>query len=189
MISALRIVLLMFFVGTAPAAAAPAQYGLDPSQSSVGFTYTFEKRPIQGRMPVSRADLAIDFNNLAASKAVVELNVAQARAGFVFATQAMRGPKVLDSNSHPRIRFVSTRFARAGRGAVVDGQLTIRGVTRPVRLNARFFRTPETDPAALQNLDIVLSGSVDRHAFGASGFSSYVGPKIDIRIKARIVKR
>ncbi|MBM7069229.1 YceI family protein [Actibacterium sp. 188UL27-1] len=189
MISVLRIVLLLLFVGSAPAAAAPSEYALDPGQSAVGFTYTFEGRDIQGQMPITRADLTVDFNNLSASTAVVELNVAKARAGFVFATQAMRGPKVLDSGRHPRIRFVSNRFTRAGRGAVVDGRLTIRGVTRPVRLNARFFRTPETDPADLQTLDILLSGSVDRNAFGASGFRSYVGPKIDIRIKARITKR
>ncbi|MEL6522963.1 MAG: YceI family protein, partial [Pseudomonadota bacterium] len=170
------------------AEAAPTEYRLDPAESVVGFTYDFQGRDVDGRMPVAKADLSIDFNNLSASRALVELDVRKAKAGFAFATTALRGPNVLNSNRHPRIRFVSTRFGRTSEGAWVDGEMTIRGVTRLVRLQARFFRTPEADLSDLSSLDVLLTGSVDRFSFGASGFPAYVGPNIDIRIKARIEK-
>ena len=49
----------------------------------------------------------------------------------------MLGPKVLDAARFPDIRFRSTRVARAGDGWKIEGELTLRGQTRPVTVTAR----------------------------------------------------
>jgi len=49
--------------------------------------------------------------------------------------QTMLGPKVLDSEKYPEIRFRSTRVDRLGEDKwVVHGDLTVRGQTRPVKV-------------------------------------------------------
>ncbi|HZC34510.1 MAG TPA: YceI family protein, partial [Chthoniobacterales bacterium] len=49
--------------------------------------------------------------------------------------QTMLGPKVLDSEKFPEIRFQSTSVERLGEGKwAVLGDLTIRGETRPVKV-------------------------------------------------------
>jgi polyisoprenoid-binding protein YceI len=49
----------------------------------------------------------------------------------------MLGPKVLDSKRYPEIHFRSTRAENSGGGKwSVEGELTIRGQTRPVRVTA-----------------------------------------------------
>ncbi len=50
----------------------------------------------------------------------------------------MLGPEVLDAQRYPEIAFRSTSVAAAGAGAwTVQGNLTVRGQTRPVRVEVR----------------------------------------------------
>jgi len=50
--------------------------------------------------------------------------------------QTMLGPKVLDSEKFPEIRFRSTAIERLGEGRwIVLGDLTIHGETRPVKVH------------------------------------------------------
>jgi polyisoprenoid-binding protein YceI len=49
--------------------------------------------------------------------------------------QTMLGPKVLDSEEFQEIRFRSTQVDRLGEGKwIVHGELTVRGQTRPVKV-------------------------------------------------------
>ena len=49
----------------------------------------------------------------------------------------MLGPKVLDSEQFPEIRFHSTAVEPAGDGWAVRGDLTVHGQTRPVELQVK----------------------------------------------------
>ena len=48
--------------------------------------------------------------------------------------KTLRG--ILESESHPKIRFASTRVTGSAESATVEGDLTIRGVTNPVTVEA-----------------------------------------------------
>lgn len=184
MFRALAIVLAM--LGAVPAWAAPERYLLDTARSSVGFIYVLQSNPTRGRIPIINADLLLDFGNLARSKVTVRLDATRAAAGIIFATQAMRGPSVLDARHHPVILFQSTSVRPEGRGAVITGNATLRGVTRPMTLNAQIYRQRGTDPGDLQRLTLHLKGRIDRRAFGATGYPNMVGNWIDLVIVARI---
>lgn len=170
----------------APAAAAPEAWRLDTVRSSVGFTYEMAQGDNRGTMPVKSAEMRIDLRALGKSTVVVSLDAAGARAGFFLATQAMRGPEVLDTARHPEITFRSTAITGTLRAARIEGQLSVRGISRPVVLMAGLYRTPETDVARLDKLTVLLTGEIDRHEFDASGFPGLVGPTIGLRILARM---
>ena len=72
------------------------------------------------------------------------LDVSGAEASFPFAAQAMKGPKVLDAREFPTIGFQSTAVKAEGDGAQVKGNITIRGVTRPIILDAVIYRQQGT---------------------------------------------
>jgi polyisoprenoid-binding protein YceI len=169
-----------------PATAAPEAWRLDVAASSVGFTYDLASADNRGTMPVAAADIRLDLRDITASTVTVTLDARGARAGFFLATQAMQGPQVLDTANHPAITFRSTAITGTPRAARIEGQLTARGITRPVTLTAGLYRTPDTDPATLDSLTVLLTGVIDRHDFGASGFPDLVGPMIGLRIVARI---
>ena len=170
------------------AAAAPASYVLEPEASSVGFETDFGPDRITGRMPVSRADLTLDFDQASNSTVAVTLDVSQAEASFPFAAQAMKGPKVLDADSHPTISFQSTSVRSAGEGAIVEGQVTIRGVTQPMTLQAQIFRQQGRAEGDLSHLTVRLTGAVKRSAFGATGWLDMVGDEVRLDILARIAR-
>jgi polyisoprenoid-binding protein YceI len=173
----------------AVATAAPQAYRLDAAASTVSFEVGFGPDLITGTMPVLSADMTLDFDRPADSRVAVALDAAGARASFPFATQALTGPNVLATAAHPTIRFETTAFrAQPGPGAraEIDGTLTIRGVARPVTLDAEIFRREGAADGDLSALSVQLTTAVSRATFGASGWSDMVGDEVRIRILARI---
>ena len=168
------------------ATATPTSYALQPALSSVGFETDFGPDLITGRMPVTRADLTLDFANVSASHVAVTLNVQGAEASFPFAAQAMKGPKVLDSVDYPEIRFESTAVHKSGDGAAVEGHVTIRGVTHNMGMQAAFWRQKGHEAGDLSHLTIRLTGAVNRSDFGATGWADMVGDQVRLDILARI---
>lgn len=172
---------LLLFAG--PAMAAPRSYIFDGSASQIAFFWTFGPDTVQGRMAVATADLALDLQDVGASRVSVTLDVTQADAGHPLATQALLGPRVLDARSHPVITFQSRRVTLVGDGhALVDGDLGIRGVVRPITLDARLTSTT-TD---LSDVTVRLRGIVHRSEFGASGWSDIVGDEVHLDIVAAL---
>ena len=183
----MRLISILALVLTAGSAmAAPQAYHLQPDLSSVGFETDFGPDKITGTMPVSTADLTLDFAHVAACKVAVTLNAAGAEASFPFAAQAMKGPKVLDAAEFPQISFVSTAVKAEAQGATVSGNITIRGVTQPASFHAEIYRQQGTVEGDLSHLTIRLTGAVQRSAFGAVGWQDMVGDEVRLNILARI---
>lgn len=170
------------------AQAKPQAYSLQPTASTVGFETDFGPDKITGWMPVTQADLKLDFQNLAASTVAVTLDVTGAEASFPFAAQAMKGPKVLDSREFPTITFQSTSVRGTTSGAEVMGNITIRGVTHKAQLHATLFRPNGSAPTDLSLLTIHLTGAVQRSDFGAVGWNDMVGDQVRLDIVAQIAR-
>lgn len=173
------------------ALAAPTRYQLEPDHSHVGFKFKLNGIAQNGSMPVERADITIDPQNLSTSRIDVAVTAARARTGLVFITQALASPGVLNSAQFPTIRFVSRRITlgasgRISDGAQITGDLTVRGITRSVTLQAALYRPRGTAPDDLSQLDVVLRGGLNRHDFGASGFPDLVADTVILDIRARI---
>lgn len=168
------------------AEASPQAYRLDPAQSVVGFGWRFGPDHLQGRMPILKADLVLDFRHLAGCQIKVVLDATQVEAGFPFATQAMRGPKMLDAAHFGQIRFVSRSVIAESGGARVEGDLTLRGVTRSVVLHASFHGKVGADPSTLPHLQVLLTGRLNRSDFGATGWSDMVDDGVDLSILAAL---
>ncbi len=169
----------------------PQRYELDEARSKVGFSYQLLGADTQGSMKVKSADIEIDLDRLANSSARVTLDTTRAKGGLVLATQALRSDIVLDAARYPEIRFTSrkVRLNGAGRlsdGAEIDGELTVKGITRMITLRADLYRAPGSAADDLSALSFRLRGSLDRNAFEASGYPDLVGPEIAIDILAYV---
>jgi polyisoprenoid-binding protein YceI len=77
----------------------------------------------------------------------------------------LMAPDWFDAERHPEVSF-STDQARAEGGEVVfDGELTIKGVTRPATLTGTIVG-PISDPYGNERYGLKLATSIDRTAFG-----------------------
>lgn len=186
----MRIVLVLVTLVLATAlSAAPRDYSLDERASTVGFSWQFGPDTFDGTMDIARADLSIDFDNVANSRVSVAVDASRAEAGFPFATEAMRGPRVLDTANHPLISFESRSVTETGPGtARIEGDLTVRGVSRPAVLTAQIYRAQGSDPGDLTRLTVLIRGSLSRGAYGADGWSDLVGDTVTLDITAMIAE-
>ncbi len=176
-------------VSAAPLSAAPVRYALDAAASTVAFTYVLNGQPTEGRMPVAMTDIVLDFDRAANSSIVAELDVTQADAGLIFATEAMKDATVLDAAEYPVIRFESASVTPTPDGATLNGTISIRGVSKPITLDAKLFRQRGTEQGDRSRLTILMTGGLDRKEFGATGYPSLVGDRINISILARITRQ
>jgi polyisoprenoid-binding protein YceI len=71
----------------------------------------------------------------------VSLDAASIDTGQEARDQHLRSADFLQTEEHPTIDFVSSRIEPAGDDYRIHGDLTIRGVTRPVILDAEFGGT------------------------------------------------
>jgi polyisoprenoid-binding protein YceI len=169
------------------AEAAPRSYHLVAAQSEVAFAWDFGEDEIRGTMPVARADLMIDFDDLGASTVDVAVDVTGAEAGFPFATQGMLGPTVLDAATYPLIAFQSDDVRRTGEGrAEIHGAITVRGVTRPMVFAAEIYRERGSVEGDLSALVVLLTGALNRSEFGADGWSDMAGDEVRLQIVAHL---
>jgi len=171
-----------------PAMAVPVHYQLDAAASQVGFQITSAQSNLKGLMPVATADITLDFDKAAASKVKVALDASRTQMGLPFATDALKSDSVLFTKSYPTIDFQSTNIHPDGQGAVVQGKVTIRGVTRPLTLQAQIFRPQGSAAGSRDVLTVKLSGVVHRHEFGATGYPDLAGDDVHLDIRVRIVK-
>ncbi|WP_176473881.1 YceI family protein [Actibacterium ureilyticum] len=169
-----------------PAVAAPQPYALQKEDSSVGFSWSLGQDEVRGSMPIADADIVLDLDRLQNSTATVVVDVRGARAGFPFASQGMKSKKVLWAQKYPTITFQSTRFQRDGDRAIVDGTLTVRGVSRPARFTAELFRPKGTAADDVSRLLVQLTGSLSRAEFEADGWSDLAGDEVRLSIKAKM---
>jgi polyisoprenoid-binding protein YceI len=76
-----------------------------------------------------------------------------------------------DAANNPRIEFVSTSIAVDGGELSVDGELTMRGVRRPVHATGTITgpsRVQHYDGTAHDHIGIDLATTIDRRDFGVS---------------------
>ncbi|ABG32076.1 YceI family protein [Roseobacter denitrificans] len=174
--------------------ARPQSYELVAEGSRVAFIFTSNGASQSGTVPVQRADILVDRQNLSNSTAQVTADVRKVRSGLLLITQAIKSPELLDAATHPMVRFTSTRIrlganGRISEGAQIEGQLTLRGVTRPITLDAVLSRPAGTAPDDLSVLFIQLNGELSRAAYGASGYAGLADDTVLLDIRAEIRAR
>jgi polyisoprenoid-binding protein YceI len=77
----------------------------------------------------------------------------------------IQSPDFFDTQRFPELHFASTKLERHGDDLVVEGELTIKGVTRSVVLHGR-FAGEGLDPYGNERIGLELAGTVDRTDFG-----------------------
>lgn len=108
---------------------------LDPVHSSVTFSVRHMMvATVRGTMAIRDLDLELDPDNHAASSVRATLDAASISTGQQMRDNHLRSADFLEVDRYPTIEFASTRVEPDGDGYAIHGDLTIRGVTRPVVL-------------------------------------------------------
>lgn len=121
-----------------PCASFATDYTVQPATSKLGFTGTFQGASFDGNFGQWTAAISYDPAHLASSKFDVSVNLSSAKTGDSDRDGALPGADFFDVTKYPTAHFVTTGFRDIGGKVIADGQLTLRGVTKPVSLMVNF---------------------------------------------------
>jgi polyisoprenoid-binding protein YceI len=103
----------------------------------------------------------------------------------------LRGADFFDAEKYPTMTYRSTGVRADADGLVLDGELTLKGVTRPVplRLEANGFGADPfaPEPAAGARAGFTATGEIDRTDFGVSFNGALPGGGVLLGEKVQIV--
>ena len=150
---------------TAPQVAAGV-WRIDPARSEVRFTITklgFED--VTGVFRESEGEIRYDPAHPSASSIQWRVKVASVLTDASNRDRALQGREYFDAGRHPYLSFVSREVRGDADGLLeVSGDITIRGVTRPLRITVR-PRVTMAGPTFETDF------TIDRYEFGVVGGS------------------
>lgn len=133
---------------------------LDPVHSTIGFELPYLAGTFRGSFKDVDAKLTADRLTGAARVASVEVKDENLAAH-------LQSPEFFDAEQHPELSFASRSIERSGDDLNVDGEITIRGTTKPVEL-AGAIAGPITDGYGHERVNVTLETTVDRTEFGVN---------------------
>jgi polyisoprenoid-binding protein YceI len=153
-------------VQTAPAGGIKTTWKLDPAHTLVEFSAKHLMiTTVKGRITDVEGTIVSDGEGPKNSSVEVTHKAASLDTRTEQRDQHLRSADFLDVEKYPEIKFRSTRIEGDKESFKMTGNLTIRGVTRPVTLVAS-FEGRTRDPWGGERIGFSASGKIDRREFG-----------------------
>jgi len=164
----------------------PGDYTLDPDHAYLLFRVEhLGLSTVVGRFDEVDATLDFDPEDIASLRLDGRVDVASIDFGNEDLERRMRGEDWLDAERHPEARFTTTSIEPGEGGAfTVTGAFTLRGVTRPLVLEARFNGGADNILTGRYTLGFSADGALSRSAYGVDGLGALIGDEIGIEIHA-----
>jgi polyisoprenoid-binding protein YceI len=101
----------------------------------------------------------------------------------------LRSPAFFKVEEHPELRFESTQIRPRGEGSFeIEGDLTIRGVTNPIVLQAE-LQGSETDPWGHERIALQATGKLDRSDWGMTYGRMLISERVKLRLAVAAVRQ
>lgn len=164
-------------------------YKSDPKHAYITFSYLHQgySKPWL-RWRTWSADL--DWNPSAPDQSSINvvIDAASIDSGVDEFDDHLKSADFFDVANNPQITFKSTAVSLAGgaRGTVT-GDLTIKGVTKPVTFDVTINRAANDDFAQAYKLGFSAAGVVKRSDFGVDKYVPFVGDDVSIVIESEFL--
>ena len=138
-------------------------WNLDTVHSIVGFEVAYMVGTFKGRFHDVTATMSVDEDGratLAGTAKVASVDVQNPDL-----SAHLLSPDFFDAEQFPELRFTAAGISLDGDRITADGEITIKGVTKPVTVTGT-VSPPITDPWGGQRLGVTVTAPVDRTDFG-----------------------
>ena len=144
---------------------ATGTWTIDPGHAEVGFVGRhFGLTKVRGRFTGVEGTVTVR-EPLDMSEVHVVIDMASVSSGSQTRDDHLRSDDFFDAANHPQATFRSTGVVTTGAEARMTGELTIKGVTRPVTLDAEYVGQA-TDPWGAERAIFSASGTINREDWG-----------------------
>lgn len=173
----------------AAASAAPETFAIDATHTAPRFEYShFGYSNQLHRFDKTSGKIMIDR---AAKTGAVEVTIdaKSVNTGFPLFNEHLQGEDFFDTAKHPVITFKSTGVKFDGdKPASVDGQLTIKGVTRVVTLTVTSFQAMPHPMLKKDAIGANATTRIKRSEFNMGKYAPYVSDEVTLSLAVEAVK-
>lgn len=131
---------------------------------------------IGAQMPMKEGRIVISNEGQIALAAGI-LDAAGATSKNSFVQTQMRGPIGLDTEVHPTAEFNVTKALVSGATVALEGDLTMKGVTRPVQFAG------EIKDAGDRRFVLLMEGEINRAEFGITAGRPVYSRKAEVKLR------
>ena len=169
-------------------------FKFDHAHSQVAFVarhMMFAK--VRGKFDAWEGELLLDTENPSNSSVHASIESASVNTGVEERDKHLRSDDFFNTEEYPTIEFRSTAFERSSEGYRVRGNLTIRGVTKPLTLEVENLGKG-VDPWGNTRIGLSVRGKVNRKDFGLTWNQALeaggvlVGDEVAIEIDVQAVQ-
>lgn len=144
-------VLALTFALASTATAAPVTWTIDTNHSTVRFSIRHFFSKVPGNFAKFSGTVAYDPEKPANSSATVEIDAASISTGVEKRDNHLRSEDFFFVEKYPTLTFASTKVTPTGEGKLsVEGNLTMRGVTKPVTLAVTYLGSGPSFPGEMR---------------------------------------
>ena len=164
---------------SADATAEARNWRINPSQTSVGFVVDGIGWPrTKGQFHDFTGRISINFDNPAASKVSFRVASKSVDVGSSSFNDYLRTDAFFDVAQYPEITFQSTRVEKVdGSHARVTGDLTMRGITRPLTIDVALDRPADSSST---KVGFRATGIVHRLPYGMNAGFPAISNDVDL---------
>ncbi len=166
-------------------------YSSDPSHSYISFSYShlgFSTPEIGFR--TFTADLALDSANPENSSVKVNIDATSIDSRVEAFNGHLNGANFFDTENNPTITFTSTSVSSTGEDTFdVVGDLTIKGVTKPVTLKATINKAADHPMRKIPTVGMSAEGKISRSEWGLDRAVPNVGDEVSLHITAEFPQK
>ncbi len=194
--SFVRVVAVALAIAPAFALGQVSTWTLDPAHSHASFSVRHLLiSNVRGEFSKLSGTVTLDEKDVTKSKVEATVDATTIDTREQKRDDHLKSPDFFDVAKYPTMTFKSTKVERDGKdGLKVTGDLTIRGVTKPVVLKVS-GPTPEVkDPWGNARRGVSASTKLDRFDYGVAwnalleGGGAVVGKEVSIEIEAELIK-
>jgi len=155
-------------MSTAPAATTAAAFTIDPAHSGAGFRIRHLMIAyIRGGFSGVTGDVTFDPANPANTKINASIDATSLHTHDEKRDGHVKSADFLDTATYPKITFASTQITPDGKNQwKVTGDLTLRGVTKPVTLDVESAGVESKDPWGNLRTGAEATTTIKRSDFG-----------------------
>lgn len=141
------------------------KWTIDPTHTEVGFKVKHMMfTNVKGNFNDYSAEIDFD-NDLKEANLQFEAKVNSIFTNNTDRDNHLKSADFFDAEQYPTLNFKSTKIEGDGNEYQITGDLTIKGITKPVTLNGEFSGLM-TDPWGNTKVGINLDGKINRKDFG-----------------------
>lgn len=177
---------------TRVASTAPT-WRIDASHSELTFRVRHLVSRVSGSFGEWSGSIVTEPNQFGQGSVQVAIKTASIHTGNTRRDEHLRSDDFFDAAQHPEITFRSRRVEVNGQDIRVHGDLTMRGVTKPVVLEGKYLGATK-DGQGRERIGFEAETRINRHDFGVSWNnlvegSAVVGEEVTISMVVAAVRQ